>query len=98
MTDSKQSKNERRRYTERRAERTAPTAVKAGARWTIADARIALNTQLTVAEAALKIGRTATAVEVLRAKWRSGRLAAGLIDQVPPPPSGAQRSREDSSR
>lgn len=86
MADRKRSKSERQRYTARRAERTAPTADKAGTRWSIADARTALNTEFTVSEAALKIGRTATAVQVLRAKWREGRLPAGLVDQVPPPP------------
>lgn len=86
MAGRKQSKSDRQRYTARRAERTASTADKAGTRWTIVDARTALNTGLTVTEAALKIGRTATAVQVLRAKWREGRLPAGLVDQVPPPP------------
>ncbi len=79
------SKSERRRYTERRAERTAAGANKRGAPWTIADARVALDLSLSVTDAALEIGRTATAVEGLRAKWRRGELAAGLAQQVPPP-------------
>ena len=82
----KRSQEERRRYTERRAERTAATAARGGARWTISDARVALDQSLSVPEAALRVGRTATAVEVLRAKWRRGQLASALAAQVPPPP------------
>lgn len=93
----RRSKTERRRYTERRAERTAATAAKRGAPWTIADARVALDMSLTVTEAAVKIGRTASAVEGLRAKWRRGQLAAGLAQQVPPPPPrSATQAGEDT--
>lgn len=82
----KRSRVERRNYTVRRAERTASTAVLRGARWSIPDARVALDLSLSVPEAALRVGRTATAVENLRRKWRRGQLAAGLADQMPPPP------------
>ncbi|EUA65392.1 hypothetical protein I553_10689 [Mycobacterium xenopi 4042] len=37
-------------------------------------------------------GRTAVAVERLRAKWRAGRLPAGLVNQVPPPARTTQRN------
>jgi hypothetical protein len=83
----KRSKEERRRYSQRRRERTAASAEKSGTRWTIGDARVALDLSLTVTQAAVKVGRTAVAVELLRAKWRRGQLAAGIAAQVPPPPT-----------
>lgn len=90
----KRSKAERRRYSQRRAERTAASAEKGGSRWTIGDARAALDLSLTVSEAAVKVGRTAAAVELLRAKWRRGQLAAGIAAQVPPPPSKTAGSQQ----
>lgn len=95
-TPRRRTKGERRRYTMRRAERTVTSADKQGARWTIADARVALDLSLSVPEAALQLGRTAAAVEALRAKWRRGELAAGLAQQVPPPPHIAPRDRGQS--
>lgn len=92
----RRTKDERRRYTARRAERTATSADKHGARWTIDDARVALDLSLSVPDAALQIGRTAAAVEVLRAKWRRGQLPAGLAQQVPPPPRIAPSDRKQS--
>lgn len=86
----KRSKEERRRYSQRRAQRTAATADKRGTRWTIGDARMALDLSLTVSEAAAKVGRTAVAVELLRAKWRRGELAATIAAQVPPPPKSTR--------
>lgn len=82
----KRTPAERRSYTTRRAERTASTANNRKMRWTITDARVALDLSLSVPEAAVRVGRTAAAVENLRRKWRLGELAAGLADQVPPPP------------
>lgn len=93
----KRSGGERRRYTQGRAERTAVTADKSGARWTIADARVALDFSLTVTEAAIQVGRTASAVENLRSKWRRGQLAAGLVDQFLPPPAGATGGKAERS-
>lgn len=93
----KRSKEERRRYSQRRAQRTAAGADKQGSRWTIGDARAALDLSLTVTEAAGKVGRTAAAVELLRAKWRRGELAAAIAAQVPPPPKGV-RTQSKSAR
>ena len=87
----KRTPAERRSYTSRRAERTASTAHNTKMRWTITDARVALDLSLSVPEAAVQVGRTATAVENLRRKWRLGQLAAGLADQVPPPPRAPTR-------
>lgn len=87
---------ERRRYVENRARRTAD-GDKRGAPWTIPDARTALDVNLSVPEAATMVGRTAVAVERLRAKWRRGELPAGLADQVAPPPPRPQGSRLNSS-
>ncbi len=82
----RRSRAERRRYSERRAERTGAAAAKRGRPWTIGDARIALDLSLPVTEAAIQVGRTASAVESLRVKWRRGTLAESLALQVPPPP------------
>ncbi|CAN3132296.1 hypothetical protein ACNUDN_30675 [Mycobacterium sp. smrl_JER01] len=97
MSESKRSRIERRNYSVRRAERTASTAVRRGQRWSIPDARIALDLSLSVPEAALQVGRTAAAVENLRRKWRLGQLASGLADQVPPPPRAPEPGK-DSDR
>jgi hypothetical protein len=79
---------ERQSYTLRRAERTAgkkgEKATSHRSRWTIDDARTALDLSLSVPEIALRLGRTASAVEGLRAKWRSGALPLALADQLPP--------------
>jgi hypothetical protein len=83
------SAQERRRYVENRARRTSAGA-NTGRRWSITDARTALDPTLSVPDAAVAVGRSAVAVERLRAKWRSGRLPAGLINQVPPPPAPAK--------
>lgn len=89
------SSAERRRYVENRARRTAG-GDKQGAPWTISDARTALDVNLSVPQAADQVGRTAVAVERLRAKWRKGELPARLADQVPPPPARAQIARTNS--
>jgi hypothetical protein len=80
-------RQERRRYVEKRAARTAaPAQAKKGRRlWTIDEAKTALDLSLTVPEAALKIGRTASAVESLRIRWRNGRLPEALDAHIPPP-------------
>ncbi|MDM3927793.1 hypothetical protein CKJ76_24145 [Mycobacterium avium] len=81
----RKSRGERRSYTRRRAQRTA-NASRHGARWSIDDAKAALDLTRTVPELALQLGRTAAAVEGLRAKWRQGQLPQGLADYVPAPP------------
>ncbi|ORW08041.1 MULTISPECIES: hypothetical protein [Mycolicibacter] len=84
------SRAERAAYTQRRAERTAKAPMK-GSRWSIDDARTALDTSLSVPEVALMLGRTAAAVEGLRARWRAGELSSALADQLPPAPSPVLR-------
>lgn len=84
-------RQERRRYIDSRAMRTAVQTGKGNKTrsrrpWSIDEARTALNLKLTVPEAAVKINRTASAVEELRKRWRAGRLPASLADQIPPPP------------
>ncbi|WP_084020231.1 hypothetical protein [Mycobacterium avium] len=91
----RRSAAERRRYTKNRAQRTAG-GDKQRTPWSIEDARAALDESMTVTEAALAVGRTAVAVERLRAKWRSGRLPAGLANQVPPPPARTTQPRTRS--
>ncbi|WP_079528774.1 hypothetical protein [Mycobacteroides abscessus] len=73
----------RRQYAQRVAARTAPSAHSAGAEWSISEAQIALDTALTVPEAALAVGRTASSVRSLRQRWRQGRLSPGLASQLP---------------
>jgi len=82
----RKSRSERQAYTRRRAERTAGEATRHRNRWTIDDARTALDLSLSlsVPEVALRLGRTAAAVEGLRAKWRNGALSSSLADQLPP--------------
>ena len=80
----RKTRAERQSYTRRRAARTAGDASRHRNRWTIDDARTALDLALPVPEAALLLGRTASAVEGLRAKWRSGALPPALADQLPP--------------
>ncbi|MGD9622195.1 MAG: hypothetical protein AB7G47_19405 [Mycolicibacterium sp.] len=76
---------QRRDYHQRRIDK-APAADGPRQRWTIAEARVALDTTLPVLDAAKALGRSANAVESLRRRWRTGRLPAVLADQVPPPP------------
>lgn len=80
-------RQERRRYIEKRAVRTAVTARTKKKRrlWTIDEAKTALDLSLTVPEAALEVGRTASAVESLRLRWRKGRLPEALDVHIPPP-------------
>ncbi len=88
---TRKSRSERQAYTARRAARTASGAHQHRARWTVSDARVALDVSLPVPEVALMLGRTAAAVEGLRAKWRSGALPAALADQLPPYRPGSGR-------
>ena len=72
-----------RRYLARRAVRTAPpVGVSARRPWSIPDAKIAIDPSWTVVEAALQIGRTASAVESLRSRWRAGKLPAALAARL----------------
>lgn len=80
----RKTRTERQAYTRRRAQRTAGEATSHRNRWSIDDARTALDVTLAVPEVALLLGRTASAVEGLRAKWRSGALPPALADQLPP--------------
>ncbi|MUL61005.1 hypothetical protein B5P44_00195 [Mycobacterium sp. CBMA 213] len=91
----RKTRNERQRYTQRRAERTGRTGDRQWRRWTISDARIALDPSLSVPDVAIQLGRTASAVEGLRAKWRAGRLPEALATQLPPPPRSAKNPRGD---
>jgi len=76
-----------RRYLARRAERTAPPTEGTARRpWSIPDAKVALDQSLTVVEAALRIGRTASAVESLRSRWRAGKLPLALAVRLPAAP------------
>jgi hypothetical protein len=83
-------REERRRYVERRAARTAvPGRAKNVKKpWSVDEAKTALDLSLTVPEAALKIGRTASAVESLRLRWRRGSLPDLLTIHIPPPRKG----------
>lgn len=80
-------REERRRYIERRAARTAVPGRGKNVKkpWSVDEAKTALNLDLTVPEAALKVGRTASAVESLRLRWRQGRLPDVLAMHIPPP-------------
>lgn len=80
-------REERRRYVERRAARTTvPGRAKNVKKpWSVDEAKVALDLSLTVPEAALKVGRTASAVESLRLRWRQGRLPDVLTMHTPPP-------------
>lgn len=80
----RKTQTQRQAYTRRRAQRTAGEATSHRSRWTIDDARTALDVTMSVPEIALRLGRTASAVEGLRAKWRSGALPSALGDQLPP--------------
>lgn len=78
-----------RSYIERRATRTAGSSrgrKQKRRAWTISEAKTAVDLSLTVPEAALQIGRTASAVESLRKRWRRGALPAALAMQIPSPP------------
>jgi hypothetical protein len=78
-------RRQRREYHQRRTFRTSG-GQEHGRQWTVADARIALDVRRTAPDVAIELGRSASAVESLRRRWRNGRLPAGLIDQVPRPP------------
>lgn len=83
-----------RRYIARRAARTEPPAQDPGRRpWSIPEAKIALNLSLTVVEAAMRVGRTASAVESMRSRWRAGKLPAALAARLPAAPVRAEKGR-----
>lgn len=92
-----------RRYAKKLAERTTPAAGTGGTRWTISDARTALDSSLTVPQAAQQIGRSGAAVKSLRQRWRKGTLPAELADQLPlyrepgSPESSVQQFKTSSS-
>lgn len=77
-------RRQRREYHQRRAEKTSGGQAHRK-RWTIPEARIALDGRLTVPQAARQLGRTASSVEHLRQRWRTGTLPRGLADQMPRP-------------
>ena len=78
-------RRQRREYHQRRALNTAGGQAHRH-QWTIPEACIALDLGLTVPQAAIKLGRTASAVQNLRRRWRAGTLPHGLAGQVPRPP------------
>lgn len=82
-------RRQRREYHQRRADKTAGGHAHRH-RWTIPEARIALDLSLTVPQAARTLGRTAAAVQTLRQRWRNGNLPHGLAGQVPSPPQRRQ--------
>lgn len=84
-TPAERRRRQRREYHARRS-RAIAGGPDHGQRWTVSDARTALDTTLSVPEAALKVGRSATAVESLRRRWRTGRLPASLAAHMPEPP------------
>lgn len=84
---------QRRDYHQRRIAK-APGGGGPRQRWTITEARVALDTTIPVLEAAQALGRSANAVESLRRRWRAGRLPAVLADQVPAPPGEHPHSTE----
>lgn len=86
-----------RRYLARRAARTAPPTDGRAARrpWSIPDAKVALDLSMTVVEAAVQIGRTASAVESLRSRWRAGKLPAALAARLPAAPDRATKGHRD---
>lgn len=86
-----------RRYLARRAERTAPPpGVSARRPWSLPDAQIALDPTLSVVQAALQIGRSASAVESLRRRWRTGKLPAGLGARLPAAPTRPEKGYRDA--
>lgn len=76
------------RYIRNRAARTASDNSARRRPWSIPDARVALDVTLTVPQAALQVGRTASAVESLRRRWRLGRLPDALAAHLAPPGAG----------
>lgn len=74
-------RRQRREYHQRRSTKSS-AGQEHGRRWTIADARVALDLGLSVKDAAAAVGRSANAVESLRRRWRAGRLPTALADQV----------------
>ncbi|MGV9797342.1 hypothetical protein ACWDTP_04685 [Mycobacterium sp. NPDC003449] len=91
-TGQERRRRQRREYHQRRTTRTAG-GQEHGRRWTIADARIALDMRLTVPQAATQLSRSASAVESLRKRWRNGTLPIGLTDQVPRAPKRPDADR-----
>lgn len=83
------------RYIRNRALRTAADSSVPRRPWSIPDARVALDVSLTVPQAALRVGRTASAVESLRRRWRLGRLPDALSAHLPPPPPTPQGTNRD---
>lgn len=85
------------RYIRNRALRTAAEGSAQRRPWSIPDARVALDVSLTVPQAALRVGRTASAVESLRRRWRLGRLPDALSAHLPlpPPPVDAGDDRDE---
>lgn len=87
---SEKDRARRARYSQRRAERTG-SASSHRRPWSIEDARRAVDVSLTVPEAATAVGRTASAVESLRSRWRRGQLPDALAAHLPPPAEGSRR-------
>lgn len=84
----------RRRYVARRAARTSPPVGESVRRpWSIPEAKIAVDLSLTVVDAALRVGRTASAVESLRSRWRAGKLPAALAGRLPAAPARSEEGR-----
>ena len=91
----KRSKEERRRYSQRRSDRTAASAEKSGTRWTIGDARLALDLSLTVTQAAVEVGKQSVALRQPRAQSSGdgldgGKRVADLVAEHADEPSPGQ--------
>jgi len=86
LSESVQRRRQQRRAHHLRRNRRTAAGAEHGQRWSIPDARTALDARLTVPEAAEKLGRSANAVESLRRRWRTGRLPTALAEQLPQPP------------
>lgn len=84
-TPVERRRRQRREYHARRT-RAIGAGPEHARRWNVGDARVALDTALTVPQAAKKVGRSANSVESLRRRWRAGRLPAGLTAHMPDPP------------
>lgn len=84
-TAAERRRRQRREYHARRT-RAIAAGPEHAKPWNVGDARVALDTSLTVPQAAEKVGRSANAVESLRRRWRAGRLPIGLSAHIPDPP------------
>lgn len=84
-TSAERRRRQRREYHDRRT-RASVAGPEHAKPWNASDARIALDTTLTVPQAAKRVGRSANAVESLRRRWRAGRLPLGLSAHIPDPP------------